>query len=43
MSNEENYIIENETTGRTENYLTVKLHDGILKNHKISDIVELKF
>lgn len=36
-------LIENETTGRTENYLTVKLHDGILKNHKIGDIVELKF
>ena len=36
-------LIENETTGRTENYLTVKLHDGILENHKIGDIVELKF
>ncbi len=36
-------LIENETTGRTENYLTVKLHDGILKNHKIGDVVELMF
>lgn len=36
-------LIENETTGRTENYLTVKLHKDILKNHKIGDIVELKF
>ena len=36
-------LIENETTGRTENYLTVKLHKDILKNHKIGDVVELKF
>ncbi len=36
-------LIENETTGRTENYLTVKLYKDILKNHKIGDVVELKF
>ncbi len=36
-------LIENEEVGRTENYLIVKLPKDILKNHKIGDIVELKF
>lgn len=31
-------LIENEKVGRTENYLTVKLPNDILKNHKIGDV-----
>ncbi len=32
-------LIENETVGRTENYLSVKLPNDTLKKHKIGDII----
>lgn len=34
-------LIENETTGRTENYLTVKLKPDIFRKNKIGDIVKI--